>query len=795
MPHLNSLDGLSPPSTQEVPLLYLFYEFELSEQEFCLNRHGSRVALEPRALEVLLVLVKNHGKLLSKSVILETVWQNTFVEDTTLTRIIAVLRKQLGDDPRTPKYIETVPTRGYRFIAPVGTVPAVATEMNVHDDAAIEAVTSAPQVSETASAAALAERDSAARPRSRLLLYGVAILCIAVIGFGLFLRYRQRTRAMSTKDTLVLGDFTNTSGDPVFDDALRQGMLVQLEQSPVLRLASDYQIRKTLRLMGQQANAPITAETGREVCQRIGGNVVLDGSISRLGNEYLLGLRARRCSTGEDLDAEQVQVARKEDVLNALSEMATRFRTQLGEAHSTIENLDTPLEEATTTSLDALKAFSQASKTFNSKGSSAALPLFQRATELDPRFAMAHVWLGRMYADLGEDAASIKSTRTAYAFRDRASERERFAIDVSYDVLVSGNLEKAKATCDAWIQMYPRDVYAHSFLAGVIYPVYGQYERAVEEAKATIELDPNFVIGYRNAALDLILLNRTKEAEQTLQLAAGRKVFLPSFITDAYRLAFLEGDAAGMKRAAETAPTNPWLLSYQAATLALAGRMTQARVLGAQAAGIAQHGSKKEMEAQLLLVAASTEALYGYPVRATELVKNASGLSLSKDVEYSAAMVLALTGESRQAAEWASDLEHRFPEDTLVRRNYVPTIQATLALNRKQPQQAIDLLRETAQFESAQPLHHHYIRGQALMALGQPEQASAEFRKITDHPGVVLNDPLNNLAQLKLAQSYVASGKRDEAVAACDLVLHRWKNADADLPVVKQAKNECAATR
>ncbi|MBW8869593.1 MAG: hypothetical protein JF563_02255, partial [Acidobacteriales bacterium] len=517
-------------------------------------------------------------------------------------------------------------------------------------------------------------------------LYAAGVLCFVGISIGLFLRYRShRTASLSTKDTLVLAEFANTSGDPVFDGALRQGMMVQLEQSPVLRLASEGQIRKTLKLMGLQSDAPLTSEVSREVCQRIGGDVVLDGSISRLGNEYVLGLRARRCGTGDELDAEQVQIARKEDALNGLTEIATRFRTRIGETLVTIRNLDTPLAEATTTSLDALKAFSQATKMFNIKGSRAAMPLFLHATELDPQFAMAHVWLGRMYADLGEDASSIKSTQIAYSLRDRASDRERFSIDVSYDLLVTGNLEKARVTCDAWGLMYPRDVYARAFLSGMIYPAYGQYERALEEAKMSIAIDPDFVVGYRNAALNLIALNRLNEAEKILGKAAQRNLFLPSFVTDSYRMAFLKGDQEGMKRALDTAPTNPWLMNYEAATLAQAGRLIQARELQDQAVRQTLRGSRQELEAQLLVAASFTEVFYGYPDGAAKQVRTASRLSTGKSVEYAAALVLAMTANAEEASGLMNDLRQRFPEDTLVRYNYLPTIRAALALADKRP--------------------------------------------------------------------------------------------------------------
>jgi DNA-binding winged helix-turn-helix (wHTH) protein/tetratricopeptide (TPR) repeat protein len=779
-------------------LLYLFDGYELSEQDFSLSRREKRLAIEPRALQVLFVLVSNQGRLMEKRAILEAVWKDTFVEESTLTRAIAVLRKHLEDDPRAPKYIETIPTRGYRFIAPVEVVspPEPATLASASLANGSSPVTS---TLEDAPLAPVEPVPAASVPAAKLFwkgklwLYGGPLATLSVLALGFFLwRGRHQTPSLSTMDTLVLADFTNTSGEAVFDDALRQGMMVQLEQSPVVRLASDGQIRKTLKLMGMKSDAPLTSEVSREVCQRIGGDAVLDGSISRLGNEYVLGLRARRCSTGEELDAEQAQITRKEDALQALSLLATRFRTRIGEARSSINELNTPLEEATTSSLDALKAFSQATLTFNTKGSGSAIPLFVHATELDPQFAMAHVWLGRMYADFGEDALSAQSTQKAFSLRERANDRERFSIDVSYDMLVSGNLANAKTTCEAWEQMYPRDVFPRNFLSGFLYPAYGQYERALEEARKAIEIDPDFVVGYRNAALNLIALNRLGEADKTLQQAIERKLFLGSFVTDAYRIAFLKGDEKGMKRAVDAAPTNPWLTSYQAATLSRTGHLTQARTMADRAVSLARQASRHETEAQLQVVASFPEVIYGNFNDATRRARIALSISKGKSVAYGAALVLALAGNTSEASKIAAELARRFPDDTLVQYDYVPTLQAAVALSNKQPEKALELLRETAPYELAQPLHSIYLRGQAYLALQRPAEASAEFQKFLDHPGIVLNDPLVNLVQLQLGRSYAAMGEKAKARAAYQAVLTRWGNADPGLAISAQAKTEYA---
>jgi len=777
----------------EVIVLYLFDDYELSEQDFSLSRRGERMSVEPKALRVLFLLVAAPGTLLEKKTILGTVWKDTFVEESTLTRAIAILRKQLGDDPKAPKYIETVPTLGYRFIAQVRTVdpssPA-SNEVREHDEPEAIAAEELPKAGGGEST--LAMSHSARYAPRRIWIYGLAVgLCVTAVVF--FTRQaRNEMPRLSTKSTLVLADFINTSGEAVFDDALRQGMIVQLEQSPVIRLASEAQIRKTLGLMGMKLDSPLPPELGREICQRIGGDAVLEGSVARLGNEYILGLRARRCSTGEELDAEQIQVKRKEDALQALGEMAAKFRARIGESRASIDQLDIPLPEATTSSLDALKDFSQATRLFNSRGSRAAIPLLMHATELDPQFAVAYVWLGRMYADLGEEVPAMQATQKAYELRNRASDRERFLIDVSYDLLVSGNLARGKETCEAWEQMYPRDVYAHSFLAGVIYPAYGQYEKALEESNQTIEIDPDFVIGYRNAALNLIATGKPDDAGRVLQQASARKLFLPSFVTDAYRMAFLEGDEDGMKRAVQAAPANPWLLGYEVATLSLTGRLSEARDLSGRATSLARQSSRHDTEAQLQIAEAIPEALYGRSQFAKGQLRSALRISTAKSVEYGAAFAFAMVGEASEVSKLVNDLTRRFPDDTLVRYDYVPTIEAALALSQNQPQKAIGLLQEVTPFELSQPLHSVYLRGQALLAMHRPQEAIVEFRKIIDHPGLVMNDPLLNLAELGLARSYAAAGEKQKAQLSYQAVLQRWRNADSDFSLCRQVKKESA---
>jgi tetratricopeptide (TPR) repeat protein/predicted Ser/Thr protein kinase len=372
----------------------------------------------------------------------------------------------------------------------------------------------------------------------------VALTTVGLAVGGYF--YVHRAPKLTDKDTIVLADFANTTGDPVFDGTLRQGLSVQLEQSPFLRLVSEERIQQTLRLMGQPTDARLTPEVAREICERTASAAVLDGTIASLGSQYVLGLRATNCRTGSILAEQQVQAAKKEDVLNALGQIATRFRTQVGESLSVVQKYDTPLPDATTSSLEALKAFSAGYKILISSGSAAAVPFFKHAIDLDPTFAMAYASLGRVYGDIGESVLSAANTSKAYELRQRASDEERFFISASYDTQVTGNLEKAQQTCELWKQAYPHAVSPHGFLAGIIYPPIGKYEESAEEAKAIIGLDPDFTIGYSILTNSYLALGRTAEAENTLRQASQRKLEVPDFSFLRYQIAFLKGDEAGM---------------------------------------------------------------------------------------------------------------------------------------------------------------------------------------------------------------------------------------------------------
>ncbi|MDR3702384.1 MAG: hypothetical protein P4L56_22240 [Candidatus Sulfopaludibacter sp.] len=448
----------------------------------------------------------------------------------------------------------------------------------------------------------------------------------------------------------------NKTGDPVFDGTLRQGLAVQLEQSPFLNLLSEERIQQVLPLMGKAADAPLTPAIAREICERTGSAAVLDGSIARIGSQYVLGLRARNCRNGDTLDEEQVQVARAEDVLNALSQIASKFRVRVGESLATVKTHDRPLAEVTTTSLEALKAYTTALGVGYTSGHIASVPLLRRAVEIDPKFALAYSHLGMSYASMGEIARAAESLKKAYELRDRASEKERYFIAANYDLQVTGDLEKARQTCELWAQTYPRDKEPHGLLSSLIYQQLGKFERSIQEGKTAVEIDPDFTPGYNNQIWSNLYLDRVEEAGNVLRQATARKLEMEDFFVLRYYIAFLKGDAAGMERAAAMAQGKPgvedWVLDEQAMASAYSGHRKQARDLSRRAIEMAKQGSHRDKAAIYTAGGAVTDAFFGYAPEARQSANAALALSDGRDVEYGAAFALALPASPAGLWRW-----------------------------------------------------------------------------------------------------------------------------------------------
>jgi serine/threonine protein kinase len=638
---------------------------------------------------------------------------------------------------------------------------------------------------------------------ARVSITAAAVLALSTAAY----LYLHRAPKLTDRDTIVLADFENKTGDSVFDGTLRQGLAIQLEQSPFLSLVSDERIQKALGLMGRPADARLTPGLAREICERTSSAAVLDGTIQSLGSQYVLGLRARNCRTGEVLDEEQVQAARKEDVLNALSQIASKFRARVGESLATVEKHSTPLAEATTPSLEALKAYSAAWKITASTGGAGALPHYQRAIQIDPKFALAHAGLGLLYGMMAESALSAKSISRAYELRDRASDREKFFIAATYDMQVTGNMEKAQQTCELWAQTYPRDKEPHGFLPGMIYPVLGKYEKSVEEAKKAIE--PEVVFGYNVLAWSYQFLDRQAEAEATLQQASERKLEMPDFLIQRYDIAFLRGDKAGMERVVALSQgksdSEDLISDLDAFGLAYSGHLQRARRKAQRAVDLAQQSGQPERAALFESGAALLEAFFGDKRAARQGAKAALKLSNGRDVEYGAAFALALSGDFSESQRLAKDLEARFPEDTAVRFSYVPALGALIALNQGDPAKAVERLRVAVPYELGTApssffgffgnFYPIYVRGEAYLAGHQYAEAAGEFQKILDHRAIVFTDPIGALARLQLGRAFALSGNNAKAKAAYQDFLTLWKDADPEIPILKQAMAEFAKLR
>jgi eukaryotic-like serine/threonine-protein kinase len=632
----------------------------------------------------------------------------------------------------------------------------------------------------------------------------IVVMGLAVGGW-LFFSRKAHAHALTDKDTIVLADFTNSTGDPTFDGALRQGLSVQLEQSPFLSIISDQQVQQTLQMMGQKPDAKLTPEIARELCQRTASAAVLDGSIAQVGTPYLLTLKAVNCPSGESLASTEAQASDKNHVLDALGKTAAEIRNKLGESLSTVQKFNTPLEQATTPSIEALKAFSLGLQVHTTAGDAAAIPFYKHAIELDPNFALAYAWLGLSFNSLGELSKDVEFTRKAYELRDRTTEPEKYFITARFHKVVTGNLEKAEEALLLWIQAYPRSAVPHIYLAGAIYPVTGQYAKAVEHGKEAVRLSPNFSPSYALPIFDYIALNRFDEAKASYDQAIERKLnsgFFPLFL---YQLAFLRNDSAGMAQqvalSAGKPPVEDWLLGLEADTAAYSGRLRSARELSRRAVDAAERSEEKEAAATYSAASGLREALFGYTDEARRLAALAMKYPAGHDVQYASALALAYAGDDRQAQALAYGLSKSFPESTIVQYNYLPTLRAKLALRNGNAAGALESLRAASRYELGQTtysiyrstaLFPVYVRGEAYLAAHQGSEAADEFQKILDHRGIVLNEPIGALAHLQLGRAYALQGDNAKAKDAYQDFFKLWKDADADIPILKQAKAEYA---
>jgi len=781
-------------------IVYQFGPFEVNAASCELLKNGRRIKLQEQPYRLLVALLENSGEVISREELRKRLWpQDTFVDfDGSLRVAVGKLREALEDSADNPRYIETIPRRGYRFL-----VPEVRRIEATHQTAN---ETAAP--CEDLEPLKTGATPAAVKPTHNYLLrYGIVALATLILTVGgVFLSQQgMHAKSLTDKDVVVLADFANTTGDPVFDGALRQGLAVQMEQSPFLSIIPDEKIQQTLVLMGQPVDAKLIPAIAREVCQRTASAAVLDGSIARIGTEYLLTLKAVNCESGKTLASAEAQASDQNDVLDALGHMSVEMRNNLGESLSTIQKFDTPLEQATTPSLKALKAFSSGMQTMRTKGPDVATPFFKHAVELDPNFAVAYAYLGVMATTSLEPGLSVEYRTKAFELRDRASDAEKYWITATYHKGVTGNIPKAIEACDLWIQDYPRSELPHMYLGAAVLPVVGQYERAAEESIAGVRLRPDFPLAYAFGIRAYTSLNRFDEAKAVYAQAVERKLRTPYIDSVMYFLAFAQNDTAAMARHAANVDSLPkWqhqMLSMEGDTAAYAGRLKEAREFSRRAMDRAQHAGEKDAPALYSGTSALREVWFGNTAEARRRASLALKLSAGRDLEYFAALAFAYAKDDVRAKALANDLGKRFPEDTIVQFNYLPGIHGKLALNKGDASGAIQSLAVAAPYELGATraldldwtaMFPVFVRGEAYLAARRGSEAAAEFQKLLDHRGLVLNQPIGALAHLGLGRAYVLQGDTVRAKAAYVDFLTLWKDADTDIPVLQQAKAEFA---
>jgi DNA-binding winged helix-turn-helix (wHTH) protein/tetratricopeptide (TPR) repeat protein len=769
-----------------------FGSFEADFQEGRLTKAGVRIRLQEQPLQILALLLERPGQVVTREEIRQKLWSgDTFVEfDDALNTAVRKLRAALNDSADNPRFLETVPRRGYRFVAPVAWTPELQ---------------------------AVAAPIKSGVPRRRYPYLNpylwLAVAVIMVGGAVVASRHFSRPGLQITpRDTIVLADFSNSTGDAVFDDTLETALKVSLRQSPFLNVLSDSEVARALQQMTRPAGTKLTPEVARELCVRAGSKAFLAGSIGSLGSEYVLGLKAVNCQNGDTLAQEQVTAASKEKVLDALGGAASKLRGELGESLATVRKFDVPLVQATTSSLEALKALSLGRKASDEKGPGAALPYDQRAITLDQNFAMAYRAVGIDYANLSELGRAGEYFTKAFQLREHASEREALTISAEYYSYATGELNKAAQTFQEEMEVYPREDAAYVNL-GLVYGAQGQYEKATEITRQVARRAPDAVSEYENLANYALALQRFDETRQVIHEAQVRKIDDFILHNAAYALAFIGTDSSAMAEQQRWFASKPEFenvgLALASDTEAYSGHLAKARELTNRAVSSAVRADNKENGAVYLAIAAQREAAFGNAARARETAAETLKLApASQGAESEAALAFAMAGDTARAESLAQDLKKRFPLDTQVQSLWLPAVQAQLALDRKDPAAALDALQAASTVELGQIpfvnniscLYSVYVRGEAYLAAGQAESAATEFQKILAHSGIVWNCWTGALAHLgvtranalraKTSQGKDAHEARVRALAAYKDFLTLWKDADPDIPILKQAKAE-----
>jgi|HubBroStandDraft_6_1064221.scaffolds.fasta_scaffold00584_18 DNA-binding winged helix-turn-helix (wHTH) protein/tetratricopeptide (TPR) repeat protein len=790
-----------------------FYEFgpyRIDPARNLLLRGDQTIPLTSKAFETLLILVEHGDQEVSKDELMSKLWPDTFVEEANLTKHISMVRKALGETVHDHRYILTLPGRGYRFAERVRTTEE-GTNLVLESRSLSRVVIEQTEQTEVEATAI----PALPQPRTRWVwILAAAGVFSLVMGSFLTIRHRHEFTALGETDSVLVADFVNTTGDPVFDDTLKTALNISLRQSPFLNVVSDGEVAKTLQLMTRPSSTKLTPEVARELCQRAGSKAYIAGAIGGLGNEYVLGLKAVNCQSGDTLVEEQVTAATKEKVLDALGQAASKARRGLGESLPSVQKFDVPLAEATTPSLNALKAYSLGRKVIHEKGVAAALPYNQRAIELDPNFAMGYMAVGIEYGNLGEVGRAREYITKAFQMRDHAGEREKLEITAAYYSTVTGEVDKAVQAYREKIESYPRDGSSYMNL-GVEHAAQGQYEKAAEVTRQGIRLAPDQIRFYEALDSYTLALQHFDETRQVVREAQSRNLDDYELHGDLYYLAFLGSDSAAMAQQLQWFADHREYanvgLALSSDTEAYGGHVAKARELTSRAVDSAKRTDNKESAAIYLANEALQQAAYDNAAEAQQIAAQALKLTPeSQGVESEAALAFAMAGDTARAESLAQDLGKRFPYDTQVQLLWLPAIQAQLALDNKNPALALNTLQAALPIElgnvpfgnNISCLYDVYLRGDAYLAAGKANAAAGEFRKILDHGGIVSNCWTGALAHLGIARANVFESRTSqgaEADAACARALAAykdflalWKDADPDIPILKKTKAEYA---
>jgi len=770
-------------SSRDVRSLIRFGAFEADLDSGELRKYGVRIKLQDQPFQILALLLEHPGQVVTREELQRRLWPaDTFVDfDRGLNKAMNRLRDALGDSADQPRFIETLPKRGYRFVGSIESAQRVNPPI--------------PGVEEPGPDPSPAPE---AKRRRRALWVALAAGVVAAVVI-VSLAVRQQP-ALTETDTAVLADFDNRTGDPAFDYTLRQALAVDLGQSPFLRILSDQEVRDMLRFMSRKPDQRLADEVARDLCQRAGSKVAIGGSITTLGSEYVVGVNAINCLTGGPVFQDQMRASRKEDVLNGLDAVASRLRRRLGESLASIQRFDRPgNRDLTTRSFDAFRAWTDGERAVLQAGNPAGIPFYRRAVEFDSDFAMAYAGLGILYSSIGEVTQACEYTRKAWDLRDRVSEPEKFMISAQYYLNVTGELEKVPPLSRVWSRTYPRSWVPHE-RAAMAYIRLGQFENARSEDEQARQLADNTILTTGLAFTD-IALDRFQDARILLQKSLPRNPENVSFRQLKYRLSFLQGDTKGMQDqiawAARTSEVSPLLL--RADTEAYLGHLKQARELEETAYQISGHGDFREQSATRQAIMALRDAEFGYPDLARREALAAVESVPGRYVKSWAALALAWAGEGAGACKLAEQLDSEFPSDTLVRMYWLPTIRAEIELSKNHATRALELLHATEPFElSPDPYRGGglmlpiLVRARAYLLAKDGPRAVTEFQKFLQHRGLMFNNPEGALARLGLARAYALSSDRAMSRLTYKEFLDLWKDADTDIPILREAKSEYA---